>query len=168
MADDWALKALVKSASKPNKKITTASWLLCVHSLPIKCLWPSPPYPKLSPFPQTPGNSLLPRRAEELFNIFQVAGFPLPSNSRLYMTFLFNFLYYFSIQLISPKGWETPYLKIFCTLLLQNIKSILHCMYITLAVGDRVKSQISHRFVIKSLYFQHVNMFWICKHILPN
>jgi hypothetical protein len=38
-ADDWALETLVKSASKPDKKITTASRLLCVHSLPIKCLW---------------------------------------------------------------------------------------------------------------------------------
>jgi hypothetical protein len=39
MADDWALDTLIKKASKPNKKITTASRLICVHSLPIKCLW---------------------------------------------------------------------------------------------------------------------------------
>jgi hypothetical protein len=38
MADDWALDTLVKKASKPNKKITKASQLICVHSLPIKCL----------------------------------------------------------------------------------------------------------------------------------
>jgi hypothetical protein len=35
MADDWALDTLVK-ASKPNKKITTASRLICVHSFPYK------------------------------------------------------------------------------------------------------------------------------------
>ncbi len=39
MTDDWALDTLVKKASKPNKKITKASRLICVHSLPIKCLW---------------------------------------------------------------------------------------------------------------------------------
>jgi hypothetical protein len=39
MVDDWALDTLVKNASKPNKKITKASRLICVHSLPIKCLW---------------------------------------------------------------------------------------------------------------------------------
>jgi hypothetical protein len=38
MADDLALDTLVKKASKPNKKITKASQLICVHSLPIKCL----------------------------------------------------------------------------------------------------------------------------------
>jgi hypothetical protein len=36
MADDWALETLGKSASKPNKKIITASRLICVHSLSIK------------------------------------------------------------------------------------------------------------------------------------
>jgi hypothetical protein len=39
MTDDWALDTLVKKASKANKKITKASRLICVHSLPIKCLW---------------------------------------------------------------------------------------------------------------------------------
>jgi hypothetical protein len=42
MADDWALDTLVKKSSKPNKKITKASQLICVHSLPMKCLWVLP------------------------------------------------------------------------------------------------------------------------------
>jgi hypothetical protein len=39
ITDGWDLDTLVKKASKPNKKITKASRLICVHSLPLKCLW---------------------------------------------------------------------------------------------------------------------------------